>query len=215
MTKHNSPMMKYICALAIAVLFSFCNTPDSKEDQFIWDFSTNKKYVYSFNQKSTVIFNDIAKGYIDEMPMDMTAKLNISVKDEQYADLSLTEVMMSKKTTLDTIDELIESPSMVIQDMDSKGKFKTENQNMLFKLMLPLPSKHLHVGESDFTELEVPFTTHGSVLFSKGGTTLPYVKDTIVDGQSLALMAAITDISDIDIPEELTGTYKMSTTGFY
>jgi len=194
------------------ILFCHCSTTGEGTD-FRWDFSSEKKYIYSYNQNSIMVFDDITAKHKDKIPSSLEGKLNIKVKSKEYADLSLTNLKLDQEGLSSDDDSGENLQTMVVQDMNSKGGFKTDDQDMLFKLMLPLPNENLKIGESEYLPMEIPFTTNGSVLFSKGGNTITYQKDTIINGEILAQLAAITDISKLDIPEEIEGEFEMSVTG--
>lgn len=149
----------------------------------------------------------------------MTEKgnLNVQVKPNNLADLSLTYLKLSMimfnkdGTSRDTMTS--NTPPTVAQDMNPKGKFNEPNLNSLFDIVFPLPSQELKVGQSDKIPMKIPFNAMGAVLFSKGFNTLTFTGYETIEGRNCAILEGIIDVSKLEIPEEVDGKYKSATTG--
>lgn len=190
---------------------------DTKGSKFTWDFSKPKKLIYSYSQ--TV--NNENKMRRDE-PTDKTymtaiGNLNIKIKENNLADLSLTNIEMKSVDSdfegnpRDTMTQKM--PPQVLQDMKPDGSFSDSNIDIMFKMLFPLPSKDLKEGENEKVAMQMPFNANGSRLIAKGFNTLKFSGfETIQDRECAVLIGAI-DISDMKIPEELKGEYKNSTIG--
>ena len=221
-TKRN--MKKVLLGLSILILASCGNknsnsteTTSSNNSQFEWDFSEKKKFVYSFSQ-TTDGENKMDKDRpADKSYMTGNGYLNIRAKENYLADLSLTDIEMkmvnfnSDGTPRDTTTQ--KAPAYVVQDMKPDGSFKVKNVNILFNMILPLPSNNLEKGESEEIALQVPFNFNGSYLNSKGQNTLTFIGFENIDNRNCAVLTGVIDISRLDIPEEIEGEYKSSTTG--
>lgn len=218
-------MKKLFLGLSVLILASCVNeNSQSSEDsnleqsQFQWDFSKKRKFIYSFSQ-TTSAENKMDK----DRPASKTyftgiGHLNIRVKENNLADLSLTDIDMNyvsfndDGTPRDTMTQK-NTPATVVQDMKPDGSFKAENTNILFDMILPLPTRKLNKGESEEIPLQVPFNFNGAYLNSKGHNTLTFVGFENIDGRNCAVFKGVIDISKLDIPEEIEGEYKSSTTG--
>jgi hypothetical protein len=105
------------------------------------------------------------------------------------------------------------TPTSVILDMKPNGTFGTDNHNIIFDLIFPLPSKKLKIGEQDKIPLQMPFNVNGSSLFVKGFNTLEFVGMENIEENECAVLKGKIDISNLEIPEELNGIYKSSSIG--
>ncbi len=206
--------------LIIFILICSCDSPVPPEKApigFSWDFCQKKTFAYTYEQ---TVESSIADSKIRKPDSNFTngkGNLTIRVKDSLYADLSITELATTmieldgEGNPTDTL--LVDSPPMIVQDMDKKGFFKSSNQDDLFKILLPLPHDSLKMNESVTFPIELPLSINGSVLYIKGGNTLSYVKDTIFLDEECAILKGVLDISELDIPEELSGMYSGESIG--
>lgn len=217
-------MKKILLGLSILIFTSCGNgttesnkTENSNESQFQWDFSKQRKFIYSFSQ--TVNGEN-------KMDKDVPAKktymtgigyLNVRVKENNLADLSLTDIEMKMimfnedGTPRDTMTQ--KAPTNVVQDMKPDGSFGDSNKDILFDMLFPLPNKNLEKGDSDEIPMQMPFNVNGSRLYSKGQNTLTFLGYEEMEGRNCAVLKGLIDISKLDIPEELKGEYECSTTG--
>lgn len=201
------------------MILASCGNQNNKSEQkeFAWDFSKQKKYIYSFSQ---TVENQ------NQMNKDLTAdkskiighgNLNVRVKENNLADLSLTNFKMDmiilneNGIAKDTISNT--APASVIQDMKPNGTYGTDNHNIIFDLIFPLPSKNLKVGEQDKIPMQMPFNANGSRLFVKGFNILEFVGMENFEEKECAVLKGTIDISNLEIPEELEGNYKSLSTG--
>ncbi|NQY07037.1 MAG: hypothetical protein HRT68_12835 [Flavobacteriaceae bacterium] len=217
-------MKKILLGLSI-LIFASCgngNTKSAKaensnEFQFQWDFSKQRKFIYSFSQ----IVNGENK-MDKERPSDKTytkglGQLNVRVKENNLADISLTDIEMQmidydqEGNPRDTMTQKV--PNTVVQDMKPDGSFGDSNTDILFDMLFPLPNKNLDEGDSDEIPMQMPFSTNGSRLFAKGQNTLTFAGYEEIEGRNCAVLKGVIDISELDIPEELKGEYECSTTG--
>lgn len=217
-------MRKIIFCLLVLTLISCGNKNKSSEHsstsdqkEFLWDFSQPKKYIYSYWQEvdGTNIMDKNSSA--DKSKIIGNGFLNVRVKENNLADLSLTEL----KTDMilfdesgkprDTISDT--APASVIQDMKPNSTFGNNNHNFVFDLIFPLPKKKLEVGEKDKIPMEMPFSANGSRLTVKGFNTLEFVGMEKFDGKEVAVIEGKIDISSLEIPEELNGEYKSTSIG--
>ncbi|GAB5418027.1 MAG: hypothetical protein Crog4KO_31070 [Crocinitomicaceae bacterium] len=218
---------KLIFGIAIVMLSSCSieNNPTSEEKksdgsnntEFIWDFSKEKKYVYSYSQTVNAENQMSKNGSISKSFMAGNGNVNIRVKSNDLADLSLTNLELSMVsfnddgTPRDTTTDMM--PTNVVQDMKPNGRFGEPSTDVLFDMLFPLPSYDFKEGESDKIPMKMPFNANGSRLFSEGYNTLTFSGFKTIEGRKCAVLKGEIDISKLEIPEELDGDYKSSTTG--
>lgn len=193
------------------------NSNGSSNTEFIWDFSKEKKYVYSYSQTVNAENQMSKNGLTSKSYMTGNGNVNVRVKSNNLADLSLTNIEMSMimfnedGTPRDTMTNTV--PANVVQDMKPNGSFGQENVDVLFDILFPLPSYDLKDGESDKILMKIPFNANGSRLFSEGYNTLTFSGYKTVEGRKCAVLKGKLDVSKLKIPEELEGQYKSATTG--
>ena len=190
---------------------------NSENAEFIWDFSKKKKFIYSYSQTVNGTNKMDKDRPADKSLMNGKGYLNVRVKENNLAALSLTDleidmIMFNENgTPKDTMSN--KTPATVIQDMKPNGSFTDPNSNVMFDLLFPLPASDLKVGESDKISMQIPFNANGSRLFSKGFNELTFKGYETIEGRKCAVLKGKIDISELEIPEELKGEYKSSTTG--
>ncbi|MDD2476284.1 MAG: hypothetical protein PHI32_10265 [Dysgonamonadaceae bacterium] len=185
------------------------NTRSNKneETKFSWDFSKPKKLIYSYSQ----IINNETKMSRDEPTdkayMNAIGNLNVKIKDNNLADLSLTNIEI-KSVDFDKDgnpqDTMIQkAPPQVIQDMEPDGSFSDSNIDIMFKILFPLPSKDLKEGEKDKVAMQTPFNANGSRLYVKGFNTIEFSGYKTINDRECVVLNGIIDISEMDVPEEI------------
>lgn len=211
-------MNKILFGLSLLILTGCVNSDNKSEiAEFTLDFSKPKKYIYSFSQTSTSKTKWKKNDQFDKTKSVADGNLNIRIKENNLADLSVTDLETSliiydkKGKEIDTISNT--APVMVIQNMNQNGTFENNEHNFMFDLIFPLPTKNIKLGESDKIPMQIPFNVNGSKLFIKGHNTLRYNGIETIDGKQCAVLIGEIDISKIEIPEELESTHKSSTTG--
>jgi hypothetical protein len=216
-------MKKILLGLSILILASCGNgnsqsseTSNTSQSHFEWNFSKKRKFIYSFSQ--TVNGENMDKdGSADKTYMTGIGHLNVRVKENNLADLSLTDIEMQMimynedGTPRDTMTQ--KAPANVVQDMKPDGSFGDSNTDILFDMLFPLPNKKLAKGDSDEIPMQMPFNANGSRLFSKGQNTLTFIGYEEIEGRNCAVLKGVINISKLDVPEELKGEYECSTTG--
>jgi len=216
-------MKKILLALSILIVVS-CGNENTKssestnttQSQFEWDFSKKRKFIYSFSQTVNGTNKMDKDRSVDKMYMTGIGHLNVRVKENNLADLSLTDIEIQlvnydqEGRPRDTLSQKI--PTNVVQDMEPDGSFDDSNTDILFDMLFPLPKRVLEIGDSDEILMQMPFNTNGSRLFSKGQNKLTFTGYEEIEGVNCAVLEGIIDISKFDVPEELKGEYKCSTT---
>jgi len=104
---------------------------------------------------------------------------------------------------------------IVVQGMkeDGSGSFGDTSQDMFLKMLFPLPTKALKVGESVDVPAQRPFNVMGSLLQVKGRFRITLRRYVKMGTRTCAQLDIDTDISDLKVPSELKGEYKCSAKG--
>jgi hypothetical protein len=190
---------------------------------FLWDFSKAKVvHTYSYEQevRSKTDMGRSFGGKSGDLGQEMSAKglLLIKSQSDKTAELVLKDMKMSMKMDMGedeskTMEQ--QMPPVVVQGMkeDGTGSFGNSSQDMLLKMLFPLPSKRLKVGESVDIPAQMPFNAMGSLLQVTGRSRITLTKYVKIGDKTCAQLDVDTDISKLKVPTELKGEYKCSTKG--
>ena len=215
-------MKKLLLVLTIFILNGCSNQNESTStkvisSQFKWDFSKKKKFIYSYSHIVNGTNKMGTSNITNKSQLSGNGYLNVSVKENNVADLSLSDIKMDittfnkNGTPIDTNTQ--SAPATVIQNMKSDGSFTDSNTNVLFKILLALPINNIAVGDSEAINLKMPFRVNGSTLYSTGRNQLTFIGYEEIKNRNCAVLEGRIDISKLDIPKELKGKYASSTIG--
>ena len=189
-----------------------------------WDFGRKEVYAYDYSQKSimTSIMSERPGGGDRNEPgmvTEVKGKMSLKSEGDRTARLVMEDLMMSmqfetsEREEPKTMDS--EAPPMVIQGVQEDGTMKlgSSSQEMLLKMLFPIPSSPLRVGESVSSPRAVPFNAMGSLLEVTGSSVTTLTGYVGLDGKTCARLETVIDISNLNVPEELEGTYKCQVKG--
>jgi len=198
--------------------------PPSAPPVFRWDFSkANVVHTYAYEQevRNRSDMGSSFGGGSGDTGQEMSAKgaLLIKSQGDGTASLVLKDMKMSMKMNAGggeepkTMEQAM--PPVVVQGMkeDGSGSFGNSSQDMLLKMLFPLPSGSLGVGESFDVPSQMPFNAMGSMLQVKGRTRITLARYVKIGKRTCAQLDVDTDISKLKVPPELNGEYKCSTKG--
>ena len=197
--------------------------PPSAAPILRWDFSkTNIVHTYAFEQEvlSKANMGQSFGGKPGGMGQEMSAKglLLIKSQGDNTAEFVLKDMKMSMKMDIGedrpkTMEQ--QMPPFVVQGMkeDGSGSFGNSSQDMLLKMLFPLPLKELKVGESVDVPEQMPFNAMGSMLQVTGRSRITLTQYVKIGNRTCAQLDVDTDISRVKVPEELKGEYEYSTKG--
>ena len=215
-------MNKLILSILLLTLFS-CGTQklhtkaDKKPTPFTWDFSKQKKLIYSYSQ--TV--NSESK-----MGKDSPSKksfivgmgtLTVDVNENNRADVGINDLpafiitFNEDGSPKDTVKQNLSTN--IAHEMKPDGSFDNDDADILFKILFPLPSKQLEVGESEEIQIQIPFNAMGTEIYSLGQNKMTFIGYKILDDRNCAVFKGLVDVSKLGVPDELVGEYKSATTG--
>jgi len=189
---------------------------------FRWDFSNKSVHTYSYEQEVRIM-QDMGGFEKDphEIQQKMSAKgtLSINSQGDGTADLVLKDMKMIMEMDLESEEEPkpMEQtiPPIVLQGMkeDGSGSFSDSSQEMFLKMLFPLPTVTVQVGESVDVPAQMPFNAMGSLLYVKGRSRITLTRYVKIGQRTCAQLDVDIDISDLKVPAELVGEYECSTKG--
>ncbi|NTW59689.1 MAG: hypothetical protein HGA43_11040 [Nitrospirae bacterium] len=177
--------------------------PPAAVPVFRWDFSKAQVvHTYAYEQEVRSKTNMGSLGdKSGDMGQEMSAKgaLLIKSQGDKTAELVLKDVKMSMKMDMgDKEPKTMEQqmPSFVVQGMkeDGSGSFGNSSQDMLLKMLFPLPPQSLKVGESVNMPAQMPFNAMGSVLEVKGRSRITLSRYVKIGSRTCAQFDVDTDI---------------------
>jgi len=194
-----------------------------KAPVFRWDFSgAGIVHTYEYEQETRSINNmgPSMGGKSNGVNQEVSAKgmLLVESRGDGTAELMLKSIKMSMKVDMGGGEPKTreqQMPPVVVQGMqeDSSGPFGNSTQDIFLKMLFPLPTKELKVGESVDVPMQIPFNAMGSLLQVTGHSRITlsrYVKE---GNHTYAQLNVDTDVSELKVPKELKGEYKSSTKG--
>lgn len=197
--------------------------PPSTSPIFRWDFSkANVIHTYAYKQevRSKTDMGRSFGGKSGDMKQEMTAKglLLIKSQGDSTAELVLKDIKTSMKMDRGEDEPKImeqKMPPFVVQGMkeDGSGSFGNSSQDMLLKMLFPLPPKSIKVGESIDVPAQMPFNAMGSMLQVTGRSRITLTRYVKIGDKTCVQLDVDTDISKLKVPAELKGEYKCSTKG--
>jgi hypothetical protein len=174
-----------------------------------WDFS--KPVVHAYDHVQTME-STMSLGM--DMKLDAAGTVLLRSKGNDVAALVMKDMKMNMASKMGTGGEeqtmKSEPPVFVVPGVKEDGSMKTGNSSaeIFLQFLFPLPPKPLRVGESAAVPATMPFNAMGSVLSVEGTSTITLTKYVMIDGRRCARLE-----TNIDVPEDLTGTYKCVTRG--
>ncbi len=197
--------------------------PPTAVPVFRWDFGNKNVHSYTYEQevRSKTDMGSSFGGRSGDMGQEMSAKgaLLIKSQGDGTAELVLKDMKMSMKMNIggDEEPKTMEQtmPPFVVQGMkeDGSGSFGNSSQDMLLKMLFPLPTKSLKVADSVDVPAQMPFNAMGSLLQAKGRSRITLTRYVKIGKRTCAQLVVDTDISELKVPSELKGEYKCSTKG--
>lgn len=190
---------------------------------FRWDFSKTKvvhTYVYEQEVRSKT---DIESSFGQkpgsmEQAMLVEGALLIKSQGDKTAEMVLKDLKMSMKMDMGkaghkTIEQ--QMPPIIVQGLkeDGSGLFGNSSQNVLLKMLFPLPKKEIKLGDTVDIPLQKPFNAMGSILQVTGRSRITLTQYVSIGKRTCAQLNVVTDISKLKVPKELKGEYRYSTKG--
>ena len=184
-----------------------------------WDFSGKAVYAYDFYQKAVNVSKMLSMEDSMEQDVEATATLLLKSQGDHTAILVLKDFKL--KALVSGVGEGApkqveeEPPDLTVEGVEEDGSIDPDKvpEGSPLEGLFPLPKKPLNVGESVEMPEDIPFNMAGSTLHAKGVTTITLVKYVTIDGHVCAKLVAATDISELDVPGNLEGDYRIFVKG--
>ena len=158
-------------------------------------------------------------GQVSTQNMEGYGKLSLKSEGNNIARLVIEDLTLSMEINSPSINEpkvmKQQSPPMIIQGIKEDGSMKLgdSSQELLLKTLFPLPSTPLKIGESVTVPSQMPFNAMGSLLYATGNSTIKLVDYVQINGRTCAKLKTEINIANLNVPEEMEGTYKCQVKG--
>jgi len=190
---------------------------------FRWDFSGNAVHRYAFSQEVRVETDmgantGKAPGTANQH-MTADGSLTIKSQGDGTAEFVLKDTTMKMEITPGngleprTIEGTM--PPIIIQGMTEGSQLQLgdSSQEMLIRLLFPLPPETLKTGETVEVTARMPFNAMGSRLQVIGHYRITLTRYVAIAGRPCARFDVNIDISDPIIPEGISGEFTSSMQG--
>lgn len=205
------------------MLFSCCSNlkqvktdGNSKKIKLIWDFSIEKNLIYSLTRTTTTEFNKSKNGPILKSIITGKGTINVQAKSNNLGDFSITNYKSNYKwfkedgTLKDSISILIQTETE--EDIKPNGSFGESENGNLFKLLMPLPSSNMQIGESYKVPMKILFNDD-PIIFAEGFNTITFTEVKYIHDRKCAVFNGILDVSNLNISKDLEGDFRIKITG--
>jgi len=196
--------------------------PPTGTPVFRWDFSeAGVVHTYSFQQEVRGVFNMESSSVEDagngRQEMSTQGLLLVKSQGDGTAELVLKDMKASTKMETGGAEPRFmdqQLPPVVIQGMkeDGSGAFD-KSQDTLMRLLFPLPTGELKLGDSVDVPAQMPFNAMGSALKVTGRSRITFTQYVEIGDHICAQLDIDTDISELKVPAELEGDYSCSAKG--
>lgn len=182
-----------------------------------WDFSGKNTLTYDYLQE-VVSKTDIAANSPGEADQKVTTQGELLVKSQGDGSADLVfnnmKARMEFGVSGDEAPKVIEQSvaPLVVQGVkeNGTGPFGDTSQDMMLKLLFPLPPRALKAGETVEVPAQFMFTVMGSQLQVKGSSRFTLRRYVTIGTRTCAELDVDTVISDLKVPPYLEGKYACS-----
>lgn len=194
--------------------------PPAVSPVFRWDFSKAASQNYSYSQEVLSV-TDFAQARGEELRKSRDAlaasgSLTIRTSGDGTGEFLLMNIKSQSKVIINGVQSPPqEMPPFIVQGVreDGTGNFGGGSQDLMLRLLFPLPNKSLAVGESVELPMQMPFNLGESVLPVTGICRVRLVRYVTIENRTCAELKAEMDVSKMKVPAEIEGTYSASLTG--
>ena len=183
-----------------------------------WDFSGDKIYAYNLENIADSS-SSLTKNSADS-PIRMTSKgvLEIKSQGDGTGRVVLRDVTMTMEGLgEDALAEPMTSHSqpVVVQGMQEDGSFGLGNAatDAMFRLIFPLPSQPLTVGETATIPFVFPVNVMGSPLEAHGSVSVVLSGLVYARGHQCAQLDSRIEVQNVELPDEITATFRLGVSG--
>lgn len=182
-----------------------------------FDFRKKASTAYDFEQK---VENEMTMGTSREgtrQKADGTGILLLKSRGDGTGDMVMKDLKLTMTMNPGKDEKTMaqSSPPVVVQGVKEDGSMKVGNNSVevMLDILFPIPEKPLAVGETADIPGRVPFNAMGSILHAEGVSRVTHAGYVTLAGRTCARLETEIDISKLDVPEEITARYLISTRG--
>jgi hypothetical protein len=176
-----------------------------------WNFSVKKIYGYDYTEleETSLSTNSLETFHT----ADSAGTLLMKTEGNNYADFILRDIKIKIKVPAQHGRPAREGeqilPMKFIQGVKDDGVIRVNDsaQDLLLKMMFPLPPKALQPGQSYVQTMSLPYNALGNGLNMTGTLTTTLTNYVIIDNHPCARLESVVDISKLDVPKNLEGNY--------
>jgi hypothetical protein len=189
-----------------------------------WDFSQAEVvHTYTFKHErrgASAMEWPSEPGTTSTMSEESSVKGTLLVKSQGSgtAEMVLKDVVVSTKMFMrepepETWEQEQQRPPIAVQGVNEDGSGPFWTNSMALFLRMPLPSRQIEIGESIDEPAELRFNAMSSVFRVTGHSRITLSRFVRIDDRTCAQLDVDTDISQLEVPEELEGEYRLSARG--
>jgi hypothetical protein len=184
-----------------------------------WDFSDDALHVFDYYQE---VVMQVEMMMVDKNVENRTVgegTILLQSAGDRMAMFEMKAMNLQMTSSVDgqnqTLPPMPETPPMRIPGVTEDGRMPGADSSteLLVRFLFPLPDKPLDVGQSADVPMSMPFGTTGGVLPVTGRMRITLDGYVTIDGQTCARLLTDTDISTIDVPKGMEGTYRCAIKG--
>lgn len=178
-----------------------------------WDFSGKQVYAYDFSQTNKTAFSMGIGG-------DVTRKDRVSgtLLLRSKGNGTAAIVLRTGRIAVDGPggkQKMSRMPLVVVQGVKEDGSMRVRDSSieLVLAALFPLAGKPVKVGQTVSVPMAMPFNALGSALYVEGAAKITLTGYVEINGRTCARLVTDIDISRLDVPKELKGTYEWFTVG--
>ncbi len=191
------------------------------EPVFRWDFSdTQKAFLYDYQQEVEMLTQTgtthTDETEIQEQYMKAKGRLQIVPRRNRTADLLLQNVRAEMRmggASAPTETQVM--PAVEISGLreDGSGGSGDAAHETFLRMLFPLPTKSLAVGESVRIPAEMPYQVGDESFQVRGFSEITLVGYVYIEDRLCAKLSIVSDISQLELPARIQGQHGLSARG--
>jgi hypothetical protein len=191
--------------------------PPSEPVRIRWDFSDGTEFIYNLRQ--TVDSVSLFPGDDSEEPKRMTVlgTMEFKAQGDHVAKIVFTqdEAIIEGVPEDENAKEKFKGRPMVVPGLKEDGTMPSaqNQQSTLFRLLFPLPSEPLGVGQTATIPFQFPVNVFGSPLAADGRVKLTLTGLVYVRGFTCAQIDYVVEVDEVELPEEIETEFNFAMSG--
>jgi len=184
-----------------------------------WDFSDDALHAFDYYQEVVMQVQMMMMDENAENRMVGEGTVLLQSAGDRTAMFVMKDMNLQMTSSVDgqnqTLPPMPETPPVRMPGVTEDGRMPgaESSAELLVRFLFPLPDKPLDVGQSADVPMSMPMGTTGGVLPVTGRMRITLDGYVTIDGQTCARLVTDTDISTIDVPKGMEGTYLFALKG--